>query len=186
MELARIAAPLLRLAASMIRLSYPAADKALELIESGISLIESESEKGGTPPSTEDGKGVMGSPIPKLSFGEGREYTKKQAIKHIIGAEEHFRSGLCSACLLEKHLPALELYAEEGLSYCKGEECKAYEDLKRVVKEAESILKQGVPDEETQLELAEKFREIRKRLSGYEQTAKEIVEGFGEGVEEGD
>jgi len=127
--------------------------------------------------------GVMGSRIPKLSFEEGRWYTKKQTIKNIIAVEDHFRSGMCSACLLEKHLPALEMYAEEGLSYCVDYECRAYKKLKDLVRETEKILlEKGVPDEKERIELAEKFRQIRKELSGYDV----VEEAFGEGPEVGD
>ena len=127
--------------------------------------------------------------IKKLSFQEGREYTKRQTLKHIIATEEHFREGLCSACLLEKHLPALEMYADEGLSYCEGRECEAYRELKSVVKEAESRLMRGDISESTQTELASKFRNVRKKLVGYgemEEKLDELVESDRTGAEAAD
>jgi len=117
--------------------------------------------------------------IKKLSFQEGREYTKKQTLKHIIATEEHFREGLCSACLLEKHLPALDMYADEGLSYCEGRECDAYRKLKEVVREAESRLMSGDISPDTQQELAKKFREVRKELVGYGAVEEELDEFAG-------
>ena len=94
------------------------------------------------------------------------EYTKKNAIKHLILTEDHLKSPekeVCDPCLLEKHFPALRGYAEEGLNYSLTEdERKAYENLINLVDEAEKLIKSGQANYK---ELADKFRNIRKKLS---------------------
>ena len=184
---------ILKVVASGIKLMSPqiAKSKAMVLMEETIDRVNKMTADNSDVSASDvakevikSGVGVMGSAIPKLSFDEGREYTKKQAIKHIIATEEHFRSGLCSACLLEKHLPALEMYADEGLSYCIDGECEAYSELQELVRQVEYELKRGVPSKARQIEIAEKFRNIRKRLSGYDELSKEIDKELGEGDQE--
>lgn len=168
---------LMKILGSGLRLLGSGNDKYRALVDETVKKLDEISKSV----ENSESKGVMDSKIPKLTFEEGRIYTKKQTIKHIIATEEHFRSGLCSACLLEKHLPALEMYAEEGMSYCIGDECEAYEKLHELVKEVESELMKGIPPKERQLEIAEKFREVRKRLSGYEGYAKALEKELGKG-----
>lgn len=43
------------------------------------------------------------------------EYTKEQIKKHLILLEDHLKTGECPWCVKNKHLLALEGYAEEGM-----------------------------------------------------------------------
>jgi len=124
-------------------------------------------------------KGVMGvSHIKRLSFDEGREYTKRQALKQLIAIEDHLRSGECPACVIEKHIPALELYAEEGMSYCVDKECDLYREIHKTIKELDHLIKTRPLSREEQVAIAEKLRHLRKELAGYskEELAKTLDE----------
>lgn len=52
------------------------------------------------------------------------KYGLEQIKKHLILTQEHLTSGSCPACIKEKHLPALEAYAEETLPMVKDKELR--------------------------------------------------------------
>jgi len=131
-----------------------------------------------TPPVTGEPRATSSPGSPAMHGAEGersgftseeaRRYTLERTIEHLVAVEDHMRSartdlGVCVGCLLEHHLPALSMYAKEGLKFCKDEgECGAYRELASVVNEAKKRLLEGDTNFE---ELAEKFRSVRKRLS---------------------
>ena len=200
---------LLRLAARGLRM-YPAGEVIgiLEEVVKGLEKLKGESPP--TPPPEEEKKretserseggsssggsgheGIVGEvgevkeereeAEQKVDPERARIYTNKQAIKHIIAVEDHLRADdeeLCKACLSERHLPALEMYVQEGRSFCK-DECDAYSDLRELIRKTEQQM-QGDFSLREREKLAEEFRRVRKRLLGYERTAKELAEEFGD------
>ena len=190
--------PMMRVVSRAIKLWNPR-DARIKLIKTQLELLDSLREQFMNMPETMSitkpkleskeikpqvpekvsEKGVMGvSHIKRLSFDEGREYTKRQALKQLIAIEDHLRSGECPACVIEKHIPALELYAEEGMSYCIGKECDLYKDIHRTIKELDHLIRTKPLSREEQIELAEKIRHLRKELAGYskEELAKALSE----------
>ena len=190
--------PMMRVVSRAIKLWNPR-DARIKLIKTQLELLDSLREQFMNTPKTTSitkpkleskeiklqvpekvsEKGVMGvSHIKRLSFDEGREYTKRQALKQLIAIEDHLRSGECPACVIEKHIPALELYAEEGMSYCVGKECDLYKDIHRTIKELDRLIRTKPLSREEQIKLAEKIRHLRKELAGYskEELAKALSE----------
>ena len=113
-----------------------------------------------------------GNPKDKADFEKTRQYTIRQAIKNIIAVEDHLRSSdedICIACLEEKHLPALEMYAQEGLDYSTDEK-DIYLELAQLIRETYQAMS-GNFDKATREKLAQRFREIRKKLAPYETAA---------------
>jgi len=192
-----IVIPMMRVVSKAIKLWNPR-DARIKLIKTQLELLDSLREQFMNMPETTitkpkleskeiksqapekvPEKGVMGvSHIKRLSFDEGREYTKRQALKQLIAIEDHLRSGECPACVIEKHIPALELYAEEGMSYCVGKECDLYKNIHRTIKELDHLIRTKPLSREEQIELAEKIRHLRKELAGYskEELAKALSE----------
>jgi len=113
-----------------------------------------------------------GNPKDKANFEKIRQYTIRQAIKNIIAVEDHLRSSdedVCIACLEEKHLPALEMYAQEGLDYSTDEK-DIYLELAQLIRETYQAMSANF-DRTTREKLAQRFREIRKKLAPYETAA---------------
>jgi len=113
-----------------------------------------------------------GNPKDKANFEKIRQYTIRQAIKNIIAVEDHLRSSdedICITCLEEKHLPALEMYAQEGLDYSTDEK-GIYRELTQLIRETYQAMS-GNFDKATREKLAQRFREIRKKLAPYETAA---------------
>jgi len=54
------------------------------------------------------------------------KYGLDQIKKHLILTQDHLTSGSCPACIKEKHLPALQAYAEETLPMVKDEELRRF------------------------------------------------------------
>ena len=112
------------------------------------------------------------NPKDKANFEKIRQYTIRQTIKHIIAVEDHLRSSdedVCIACLEEKHLPALEMYAQEGLDYSTDEK-DIYLELTQLIRETYQAMS-GNFNRTTREKLAQRFREIRKKLAPYEVAA---------------
>ena len=112
------------------------------------------------------------NPKDKANFEKIRQYTIRQTIKHIIAVEDHLRSSdedVCIVCLEEKHLPALEMYAQEGLDYSTDEK-DIYLELTQLIRETYQAMS-GNFNRTTREKLAQRFREIRKKLAPYEVAA---------------
>lgn len=99
------------------------------------------------------------------------KYTIEQTIGHITATEDHLRvekdADFCIRCLLEKHLPALLVYASEGVTFARSdEERKLYQELASVVRD---MINLGTSNKEEfwsrRLEFSDKLRSIRKQLA---------------------
>jgi len=53
-------------------------------------------------------------------------YGLDQIRKHLILTQDHLTSGACPACIKEKHLPALQAYAEETLPMVRDRELRRF------------------------------------------------------------
>jgi len=153
--------------------------KALELYipeRKAIRVLEKSAERmagGGSTPSLE----VVEKEMSRVDPEKARSYTAKRAREHIIAVEDHLLSSdedLCKACLEEKHLPALRMYVREGQDFCVDQvECEAYEKLGKIVDKVEEAMFSDF-SKEVRKELRDEFRRIRKKISGYERTARTI------------
>lgn len=116
-----------------------------------------------------------------------RIYTNRQAIKHIIAVEDHLSvpgtdelENICIPCLEEKHLPALEMYTQEGKSYCKGE-CDAYKKLEEAVKKVRLAIRSGdIEKTDVRDALVQELRSVRKQLAPSERFVEEVKKLEGE------
>jgi hypothetical protein len=57
---------------------------------------------------------------------EDLKYGLDQIKKHLILTQDHLTSGSCPVCLREKHLPALQAYAEESLPMTSDEKIRNF------------------------------------------------------------
>lgn len=57
---------------------------------------------------------------------EELKYNLEQIKKHLILTQDHLTSGSCPACIRNKHLPALQAYAEETIPMSKDKDLKKF------------------------------------------------------------
>jgi len=53
-------------------------------------------------------------------------YGLDQIKKHLILLQDHLTSGSCPSCVKDKHLPAIQAYAEEALPMAKDKRLRRF------------------------------------------------------------